>query len=198
MKYLLFSIALIACANEPISNTETALAVQTTNEPMESRSFYDLSATTIDGADFSFSALKGKRVLIVNVASKCGYTPQYEELQQLHERYGGENFVILGFPANDFGFQEPGNESQIKSFCSKNYGVSFQMMSKVKTNGSRGHEVYQWLCNKALNGVENARVSWNFNKFLIDENGNWVAHYESRMDPMSAEITNFAAGKKLL
>ena len=118
MKYLLFSIALIACANEPISNTETALAVETTNEPMESKSFYDLSATTIEGADFSFSALKGKRVLIVNVASKCGYTPQYEELQQLHERYGGENFVILGFPANDFGFQEPGSEAQIKSFCS--------------------------------------------------------------------------------
>jgi glutathione peroxidase len=165
---------------------------------MESKSFYDLSATTIEGADFSFSALKGKRVLIVNVASKCGYTPQYEELQQLHERYGGENFVILGFPANDFGFQEPGSEAQIKSFCSKNYGVSFQMMSKVKTNKSRGHEVYQWLCNKALNGVDDAKVSWNFNKFLIDENGNWVAHYESRMDPMSAEITNFAAGKKLL
>ena len=198
MKYLLFSIALIACANEPISNTKTALAVETTNEPMEYKSFYDLSATTIEGAHFSFSALKGKRVLIVNVASKCGYTPQYEELQQLHERYGGENFVILGFPANDFGFQEPGSEAQIKSFCSKNYGVSFQMMSKVKTNRSRGHEVYQWLCNKALNRVEDAKVSWNFNKFLIDENGNWVAHYESRMDPMSPEITNFAAGKKLL
>jgi len=131
----------------------------------------------------------------VNVASKCGYTPQYEELQKLHEQYGGEDFVILGFPANDFGFQEPGSEAQIKSFCSKNYGVSFQMMSKVKTNRSRGHEVYQWLCNKAQNGVEDAKVSWNFNKFLIDENGNWVAHYESRMDPMSTEITTFAAGK---
>jgi glutathione peroxidase len=99
MKYLLFSIALIACANEPISNTEIALAVETTNETMESKSFYDLSATTIDGADFSFSALKGKRVLIVNVASKCGYTPQYEELQQLHERYGGEKFCNSWVPS---------------------------------------------------------------------------------------------------
>ena len=195
MKYLLFGFALFACANEPTAVAEIAATAQTSNEPMETRSFYDLRAQTIDGADFSFNSLKGKRVLIVNVASKCGYTPQYEELQKLHELYGGENFVILGFPANDFGFQEPGSESEIKSFCSQNYGVTFQMMSKVKTNRSRGHEVYQWLCNKAQNGVDDAKVSWNFNKFLIDENGQWVAHYESRMDPLSTEITNFAAGK---
>ena len=193
MKYLVFSIALMACVSEPVAPVASVQEVK--EEVMTQQSFYDLRAQTIDGEEFLFSELKGKRVLIVNVASKCGYTPQYEELQKLHEQYGGEDFIILGFPANDFGFQEPGSEAQIKSFCSKNYGVSFQMMSKVKTNRSRGHEVYQWLCNKAQNGVEDAKVSWNFNKFLIDENGNWVAHYESRMDPMSAEITTFAAGK---
>lgn len=193
MKYLVFSIALMACVSEPVAPVASVKEVK--EEVMTQQSFYDLRAQTIDGEEFLFSELKGKRVLIVNVASKCGYTPQYEELQKLHEQYGGEDFIILGFPANDFGFQEPGSEAQIKSFCSKNYGVSFQMMSKVKTNRSRGHEVYQWLCNKAQNGVEDAKVSWNFNKFLIDENGNWVAHYESRMDPMSAEITTFAAGK---
>lgn len=193
MKYLVFSIALMACVSEPVAPVASVQEVK--EEVMTQQSFYDLRAQTIDGEEFLFSELKGKRVLIVNVASKCGYTPQYEELQKLHEQYGGEDFIILGFPANDFGFQEPGSEAQIKSFCSKNYGVSFQMMSKVKTNRNRGHEVYQWLCNKAQNGVEDAKVSWNFNKFLIDENGNWVAHYESRMDPMSTEITNFAAGK---
>ena len=193
MKYLVFSIALMACVSETVAPVASVQEVK--EEVMTQQSFYDLRAQTIDGEEFLFSELKGKRVLIVNVASKCGYTPQYEELQKLHEQYGGEDFIILGFPANDFGFQEPGSEAQIKSFCSKNYGVSFQMMSKVKTNRSRGHEVYQWLCNKAQNGVEDAKVSWNFNKFLIDENGNWVAHYESRMDPMSTEITTFAAGK---
>jgi|TARA_Y100000385_G_scaffold212883_1_gene221228 glutathione peroxidase len=191
MKYLLFSIALLACGNEPIQMTQSSNSKDT----MESTDFYSLQASTIDGADFSFEQLKGKRVLIVNVASKCGYTPQYEQLQKLHEQYGGKDFVVLGFPANDFGFQEPGSAADIKSFCSKNYGVTFQMMAKVKTNKNKGHEVYQWLCNKSQNGIDDAKVSWNFNKFMIDENGQWIAHYDSRMNPLSTEITNFAAGK---
>ena len=132
MKYLLFSIALLACGNEPIQVTQSS----NSNNTMEPTDFYSLSAETIDGDEFSFEQLKGKRVLIVNVASKCGYTPQYEQLQKLHEQYGGDDFVILGFPANDFGFQEPGSAMDIKSFCSKNYGVTFQMMAKVKTNKS--------------------------------------------------------------
>ena len=191
MKYLLFSIALLACGNEPIQMTQSSNSKDT----MESTDFYSLQASTIDGADFSFEQLKGKRVLIVNVASKCGYTPQYEQLQKLHEQYGGKDFVVLGFPANDFGFQEPGSAADIKSFCSKNYGVTFQMMAKVKTNKNKGHEVYQWLCNKSQNGIDDAKVSWNFNKFMIDENVQWIAHYDSRMNPLSTEITNFAAGK---
>jgi len=170
-----------------------ALALNITT-PMEVTSFYDLSATTIDGNAFDFSQLKGKRVLIVNTASKCGYTPQYEGLQELHNTYGGKEFIILGFPSNDFGFQEPGSEEKIADFCEKNYGVTFQMMSKVKTSARSGHAVYQWLCNASQNGVSDANVSWNFNKFLIDENGHWIAHHPSRTSPKSAEITSFAKG----
>lgn len=197
-KYLALGLLIAAC-----SGPETELATaeyamnsnQTTKAPMEATSFYDLKAKTIDGADFDFSTLKGKRVLIVNVASRCGYTPQYEGLQELHEAYGGDSFVILGFPSNDFGGQEPGSELEIKSFCKANYGVTFQMMSKVKTDGKKGDPIYQWLCSKERNGVDDANVSWNFNKFLIDEQGNWVAHKSSRVKPMSEEITNFAQGK---
>lgn len=162
---------------------------------MEKTSFHDLSATTIDGQIFDFATLKGKRVLLVNVASKCGYTSQYEGLQELHAAYGSDEFVIIGFPSNDFGGQEPGSELEIKSFCSKNYGVTFQMMGKVSTDGDNGHPVYQWLSNAAQNGVDDANVSWNFNKFLVDSEGNWLSHLGSRVRPMSKEVTNFAQGK---
>ena len=194
MKYPLFLIALLACGNEPIQVTQSSYSKNT----MEHIDFYTLKAETIDGEEFPFKQLRGKRVLIVNVASKCGFTRQYQQLQKLHEQYGGDGFVILGFPSNDFGFQEPGSATDIKSFCSKNYGVTFQMMAKVKTNKTRGHEVYQWLCNKSQNGFVDAKVSWNFNKFLVDENGKWFAHYHSRTSPLSSEITNFIIGNKQL
>jgi len=197
MKYLLFTALLAACTGS--SNGELAMNTSNqTNEisiPMEKTSFYDLSATTIDGQIFDFSTLKGKRVLLVNVASKCGYTSQYEGLQELHAAYGSDKFVIIGFPSNDFGGQEPGSELEIKSFCSKNYGVTFQMMGKISTDGDNGHPVYQWLSNAAQNGVDDANVSWNFNKFLVDSEGNWVSHLGSRVRPMSKEVTNFAQGK---
>jgi len=193
-KIILLSAVIAAACSAPEANqSTTALAVNITT-PMEVTSFYDLSATTIDGNAFDFSQLKGKRVLIVNTASKCVYTPQYEGLQELHNTYGGKEFIILGFPSNDFGFQEPGSEEKIADFCEKNYGVTFQMMSKVKTSARSGHAVYQWLCNASQNGVSDANVSWNFNKFLIDENGHWIAHHPSRTSPKSAEITSFAKG----
>lgn len=196
MKKIILLTALIAaaCSAPEANQSTTAMALNVTT-PMEATSFYDLTATTIDGDTYAFSELKGKRVLIVNTASKCGYTPQYEGLQELHNAYGGEDFIILGFPSNDFGFQEPGSEEKIADFCEKNYGVTFQMMSKVKTSAKGGHPVYQWLCNASQNGVSDAKVSWNFNKFLIDENGRWTAHHASRVEPMSAEITSFARGK---
>ncbi|MDA0740466.1 MAG: glutathione peroxidase [Bacteroidetes bacterium] len=191
---LLTAFIAAACSAPEANQSTTAMALNVTT-PMEATSFYDLTATTIDGDTYAFSELKGKRVLIVNTASKCGYTPQYEGLQELHNAYGGEDFIILGFPSNDFGFQEPGSEEKIADFCEKNYGVTFQMMSKVKTSAKGGHPVYQWLCNASQNGVSDAKVSWNFNKFLIDENGRWTAHHASRVEPMSAEITSFARGK---
>ncbi len=194
-KLVLLSAFIAAACSAPEANQSTTAMALNSSTPMETPSFYDLTATTIDGDNYVFSELKGKRVLIVNTASKCGYTPQYEGLQELHNTYGGEDFVILGFPSNDFGFQEPGSEEKIADFCQKNYGVTFQMMSKVKTSARSGHPVYQWLCNASQNGVDDAKVSWNFNKFLIDENGHWVAHHASRVEPMSAEIISFARGK---
>jgi len=197
MKYLLFTALLAACTGSSTGELANSTSNQT-NEisiPMEKTSFHDLSATTIDGQIFDFSTLKGKRVLLVNVASKCGYTSQYEGLQELHATYGSDEFVIIGFPSNDFGGQEPGSELEIKSFCSKNYGVTFQMMGKVSTDGDNGHPVYQWLSNAAQNGVDDVNVSWNFNKFLVDSEGNWVSHLGSRVRPMSKEVTNFAQGK---
>jgi glutathione peroxidase len=163
--------------------------------PQMETSFYSLKATTITGEPFDFSTLRGKRVLIVNTASECGFTPQYEGLEELNKMYAGESFVILGFPSNDFMGQEPGTEEEILTFCTSKFDVTFQMMSKVTVDGTSGDPIYQWLCNKTLNGVEDAKVSWNFNKFLIDENGRWVAHLGSRVKPMSEEITNFAQGK---
>jgi len=191
--FLFFALIALSCSAQDGNQSSTALASNVTT-PMKATSFYDLSATAINGDVFDFSQLKGKRVLIVNTASRCGYTPQYDGLQELHNAYGGEDFIVLGFPSNDFGFQEPGSEDKIADFCEKNYSVTFQMMSKVKTSAQSGHSVYQWLSNASQNGVSNAKVSWNFNKFLIDENGRWIGHHASRVAPMSAEITSFAGG----
>lgn len=155
-------------------------------------SFYTLNATTLEGAPFDFAQLKGKRVLIVNTASKCGFTPQYADLEKLHDTHGGDSFVILGFPCNQFGRQEPGNSNDIASFCQRNYGVSFQMMEKVDVKGSDAHPVYQWLCEKAKNGVDDHKVAWNFHKFLVDEEGRLVASLRSGVSPMDDTIVDFA------
>ncbi|MBM3171018.1 MAG: glutathione peroxidase [Bacteroidetes bacterium] len=160
------------------------------------QSFYELEAQSIEGKAVSMSAYKGKKIMIVNVASRCGYTSQYTELQALYEKYKNKNFVILGFPCNQFMGQEPGTEEEIQSFCQKNYGVSFPLFSKVEVKGTELHPIYRWLTQKSLNGVEDAKVSWNFNKFLIDEEGNYVVHLESGAKPMDAEITAWIEGKK--
>jgi glutathione peroxidase len=154
-------------------------------------SFYSLKAKTIDNQEFDFSTLKGKKVLIVNTASKCGFTPQYEQLQEIHKKYGGENFVILGFPSNDFARQEPGNEEQIKSFCQVNYGVTFQMMSKVSVKGSDQHAVYKWLTGKNKNGKMDSKVKWNFQKYLIDEKGQLIEMYPSNVKPNDDKIISW-------
>jgi glutathione peroxidase len=158
-------------------------------------SFHDLVATTLEGDEFAFDQLQGKRVLIVNTASKCGFTPQYESLETLHQRYGDQGLVILGFPCNQFGKQEPGSSDDIRSFCSKNYGVSFQMMEKIDVKGDNQHPVYAWLTRKELNGAGDHSVRWNFHKFLVNEKGELVAALGSGADPLGDEILSFAAGR---
>ena len=155
-------------------------------------SFHDLSATTLDGKTFSFSELQGKRVLVVNTASRCGYTPQYKPLEALHEKFAKEGLVILGFPCNQFGWQEPGDASEIRDFCSENYGVTFQMMAKVDVKGDDQHPVYAWLTDKNQNGVGDHSVKWNFNKFLVNGKGELVAALGSGADPLGEEILAFA------
>jgi glutathione peroxidase len=159
------------------------------------KTLHDFKATTIDGEIFDMAQLKGKKVMIVNVASKCGYTPQYKQLQELYENYKDKGFVILGFPCNQFMGQEPGTEEEIKTFCEKNYGVTFPLFSKIDVKGKDQHPIYQWLTQKALNGVEDSEVSWNFNKYLIDENGKYVMHLKSGADPFDDKIINWLEGK---
>lgn len=156
------------------------------------KSLHDFKAKTLEGGDFDFASLKGKKVLIVNTASECGYTPQYKDLEALYEKYKSKNFVVIGFPCNDFGGQEPGSSNEIKAFCTKNYGVTFQMMEKVSIATS---PIYKWLTSKAENGVLDATVKWNFNKFLVDEKGHLVKYLPSNTKPMDAEITNWIEGK---
>lgn len=155
---------------------------------------YDFKTRTIDGKEFNLSSLKGKKVLIVNTASKCGFTPQYKELEELYKTYGGDKFVIIGFPANNFANQEPGSDSEIKSFCSLNYGVTFPMMSKISVKGDDMDPIYQWLTRKELNGKMDSEVKWNFQKYLIDEHGNLVDVVDSRTLPNSARIVNWIKG----
>jgi len=159
------------------------------------KSFYDFKVQTIDGADFSFSSLKGKKVMIINTASKCGNTPQYADLEKLYQNYGGDKFVIIGFPANNFGAQEPGSNTEIKEFCTKNYGVTFPMMSKISVKGSDMHELYKWLTSKSQNGVLDSEVKWNFQKYLVDETGKLVKVVDPRVNPMDPVIVGWLSSK---
>lgn len=152
---------------------------------------YAFKVNTLQGEPYDLSQLKGKKVLIVNTASKCGLTPQYEALQALWEKYGGDNFVIIGFPANNFMNQEPGTADEIATFCSENYGVTFPMMEKISVKGDDMHPLYQWLTQKSENGVEDLEVSWNFQKYLIDEQGHLVKMVSPRTKPDSPEIVSW-------
>ncbi len=153
--------------------------------------FHDYSGATILGDTINFSQYYGKKVMVVNTASFCAYTPQYADLDSLYAHYHQYNFEIIGFPCNDFGGQDPHDDSTINQFCQGVYGVQFQMMSKVATISADTAPVYKWLQRADLNGVANAHVAWNFNKFCIDEAGHWVAHYFSPTLPEDTAITNW-------
>ena len=157
----------------------------------QTKSFYDFKVKDIDGKPFDLSSLKGKKVLVVNTASKCGYTPQYADLEKLYMQYKDKNFVIIGFPANNFNNQEPGTNAEIKNFCTANYGVSFPMMSKISVKGSDMDPLYQWLTEKKLNGVMDSQVGWNFQKYLIDEKGNLVDMVPTKETPFTDKIMNW-------
>jgi glutathione peroxidase len=157
--------------------------------------FYNFKVSAIDGKPFDFSALKGKKVMVVNTASACGLTKQYEQLQALYEKYGADNFVIIGFPANNFRNQESGTAEEIMEFCRVNYGVTFPMMDKISVLGDDIHPVYQWLTQKSKNGLEDSVVQWNFQKYLIDENGNLVKVVPPRTQPDDPEILAWITGK---
>jgi glutathione peroxidase len=153
--------------------------------------FHDFTVEDIYGEPYPLSQLKGKKVLVVNTASKCGLTPQYKGLEELFEEFGGEGFVIIGFPSNDFAGQEPGTNEEIAEFCQVNYGVTFPMMSKITVKGEEMHPLYKWLTEEAENGVEDSKVAWNFQKYMIDEEGNLVGHVPPRKKPGCKEIVTW-------
>lgn len=155
------------------------------------QSFYDFKVKDIDGKDFDLSSLKGKKVLVVNTASKCGLTPQYKQLEELFKTYGGEKFTIIGFPANNFMKQEPGSNKEIAEFCEKNYGVTFKMMSKISVKGDDMAPLYQWLTAKSKNGVMDSEVKWNFQKYLIDESGHLVDVIDPKVKPDDEKIVSW-------
>ncbi len=164
--------------------TSTILNAQT----MEKESIHQFKVPDLYGDEFDFSSLKGNKVMIVNTASECGLTPQYEQLQEVYEHYKDKKFIIVGFPANNFGAQEPGSDEQIAAFCKKNYGVTFPMMSKISVKGDDMHEVYQFLTQKSKNGLEDSEVAWNFQKYLLDENGNLVKVIHPKILPNDESI----------
>lgn len=161
----------------------------------ESKSVHQFTVTDIEGQKFDLSTLKGKKVMIVNTASKCGLTPQYEQLEAVYEKYKDNNFVILGFPANDFMSQEPGTDKEIATFCTKNYGVTFPMMSKVSVKGDDMAPIYQFLTSKKYNGLEDSKVKWNFQKYLIDEEGHLVKVISPTTKTDDSEIISWIEGK---
>ncbi|MCX7044763.1 MAG: glutathione peroxidase [Candidatus Sumerlaeota bacterium] len=152
-------------------------------------SIYEFTMKNIDGQDVPLSEYKGKALLIVNVASKCGFTPQYEGLQALYEKYKDKGFLVLGFPANNFLWQEPGSDEDIKQFCSLKYNVSFPMFAKISVSGKDQHPLYQYLTSKKINPEFSGKITWNFNKFLINRQGKIAARFGSRTTPEAPEVT---------
>jgi len=159
--------------------------------PMLKKSIHEFKVTDINGDSFDFSSLKGKKIMVVNTASKCGLTPQYKGLEALYNKYKDKNFIIIGFPANDFMSQEPGTNEEIASFCSKNYGVSFPMMAKISVKGKDMHPIYTFLTSGNENGLEDNQVKWNFQKYLLNEEGFLEKVISPSTEPDDEEIVRW-------
>ncbi|MCL9805734.1 glutathione peroxidase [Flavobacterium amniphilum] len=168
---ILSMILAIGCQGQEKKNKNTTDKKTTKKEIMAANTIYQFKVKDISGNDFDLASLKGKKVMIVNTASECGLTPQYEQLQELYTEFKDDNFTIIGFPANNFGAQEPGSNEQIATFCQRNYGVTFPMMEKISVKGDDTHALYQFLTHKDQNGLEDNEVKWNFQKYLINEDG---------------------------
>lgn len=190
---LLVVFSFISCKNQAQNQASTAVTSKT--ETMEKQSIYQFKVQDLGGKEFDFATLKGKKILIVNTASKCGLTPQYKDLEAIYEKYKGQNFVIVGFPANNFMSQEPGTNEEIGAFCQKNYGVTFPMMSKVSVKGNDMCEVYKFLTQKSKNGLQDSDVEWNFQKYLINENGELDKVVSPRVLPTDDEIVSWIEKK---
>ncbi len=193
---LLLAILLFNCKdNKTLKQTEDSIVKEelknSTENTMQKETIHQFVVKGLYGDDFNFSTLSGKKIMIVNTASECGLTPQYENLQELYETYKNDNFVIIGFPANNFGGQEPGTDTQIATFCKQNYGVTFPMMSKISVRGDEMHKVYKFLTQKAKNGLEDSEVSWNFQKYLIDKNGSLVRVVSPKTLPTDKSIVEW-------
>ncbi len=185
MKYLFVCTLIFIFSTSAINKSKYQVMDNTA-----SKTIYDFKIKSLDGGIIDFSSFKGKKILVVNTASKCGFTPQYKGLEQLYESHKN-NLVIVGFPSDNFGGQEYQDDADIKSFCEKNFGVSFPLTTRVDVKGKNITPVFSYLCNKSENGVLDATIGWNFNKFLIDENGKLVAHFDSKVTPESPEILKY-------
>ena len=196
---LVLSLAVIitSCNNKKTENTAVA---ETTNETTEvamqeaTENLYQFKVKTLADDDFDFATLKGKKVMVVNTASKCGLTPQYKDLQALYDTYKDQNFVIVGFPANNFMSQEPGTNKEISEFCTENYGVTFPMMAKISVKGDDKHPIYQFLTQKSKNGFEDSKVAWNFQKYLINEKGEVVKIISPKTLPTDEAVISWIKG----
>ncbi len=190
MKFLIAAIIFVACTSATVKSTDQ---MKTEDETATAqKNIYDFSIKSVDGGVIDFAKYKGKKILIVNTASHCGFTPQYEGLEKLYQQ-NKDNLVIVGFPSADFGDQEFHSDTAIQSFCKTRYGVTFPLTTRVDVKGDNTTEIYKYLCNKSENGVLDATISWNFNKFLIDENGKLLAYFDSKVTPDSPQILAYLA-----
>lgn len=182
---------LFSCQNK----AQNAMSSNTNSSvTMTKQSIHQFKVTDLSGNTFDFASLKGKKVIVVNTASKCGLTPQYKDLETLYTTYKDKGLVIVGFPANNFFSQEPGTNEEIAQFCQLNYGVTFPMMAKVSVKGKDMCEVYQFLTKQAKNGVEDSDVEWNFQKYLLNEKGELEKVISPRTKPLDDEIVNWVKG----
>lgn len=185
---LLSVVSLYSCQNQAqnkVSNQVTSV------QAMEKQTIYQFKVKDLEGNEFDFASLKGKKILVVNTASKCGLTPQYKQLEAIYNQYKDQNFIIVGFPANNFGQQEPGSNKEIAEFCERNYGVTFPMMEKISVKGTDMDAIYQFLTQKSKNGLKDSEVEWNFQKYLINKNGELDKVVAPQVLPTDAEIVDW-------